>query len=106
MRNEKLESVVYGLLFGVMIYLLLYIGFKNDNSNNNSLTVSYEHCCTVTQVYSNTVVVTDCVGNDWIFDTKQDYNLGDVLIVPYNNNNTTDNIYDDIILVNKIKVVE
>lgn len=107
MRNEKLESVFYGLLFGVLLYLLLYVGFKADNDNyNRNLETSYNMTCTVTQLYGNTVIVTDAVGNDWEFTKKDnEFNLGDVLDIPFNDN-MTDNVYDDIMLVNRIKVVE
>lgn len=94
------KSVVIALLCGIAG---IAVGFFSSTAINNEET--YPQTAIVTEIDGNTVEVTDGVGNSWLWEGAEDYQLGDCVSMIMDSHGTPV-VFDDSILKMKYSCMD
>ena len=84
-----------GLILGVVIVLLLEapcLGLGSNYYPMMGMVIDFDYD-------NDTVFVVDCAGFIWGFYEIDDWNIGDYVALMMDDNNTPDDIFDDIIVM-------
>ena len=81
----------------IVCTLYLSICYTTETGNENVPCKEYPLTTVVTETGTKEIVVTDFNGNDWIYETDDEWEIGDYCSMIMSDNGT-ESIYDDIIV--------
>lgn len=89
MKQQKKAQTISMIALFISLAILSYIAYQYEHN--------YKRVAKVTDITGNVITLTDECNFNWQMETTDKLNIDDKVILSMNDNNTTNNIFDDII---------
>lgn len=87
--SKKVRDTLFAIIIVVVILLLLGLGWTTERE--------YTRDVVVVSINENTIHCVDVVGNEWMFESSDEYHIDEPLVLCMHDNGTEGTITDDVI---------
>lgn len=89
--GKKVRDTLFAIIIVVVLLLLLGLGWTSEREYTREVVV------VSINEQKNIIHCVDVVGNEWKFESNDEYNKGEMLVLSMHDNGTEGYIYDDVI---------
>lgn len=87
--SKKVRDCLFAIVCVAIIFCLLGFGWTSERE--------YKRDVVVVSINENIVHCVDVVGNEWLFESSDEYYVNELLVLCMHDNGTEETIVDDVI---------